>query len=357
MDNSIVFDALTNKDYHSALSIIDRLDDCRTREELNQVLKTALIPLLDCSGAFYAQLEGELNTPQLLDDINQSSLCQHSWKNFLEANAQTQMFANSTTSDTTTRLATDAFCCTGQKCQHCSITNSCHQVDHCCAIVALFDAPRPTVALYFCRLKPYEHYYSLRDFELLQFLRTTLLQSIKTIMFQEECQNVEQMKNHMFGHVEPMALVRDNEVLVYTNHAFDQAFKQCSFTHLSIVFSQASKIEPEQAKQHSFRSKLGRRLYEVTVTPVKDGANNSKRLYLLSFSRVTNKNGKILRQLSEAGLTDRELEIATLIYQGISTRNISEQLNLSYHTVRNHIKHIYSKMNVSSRSEMLTWEG
>ena len=36
---------------------------------------------------------------------------------------------------------------------------------------------------------------------------------------------------------------------------------------------------------------------------------------------------------------------------------LSEQLNLSYHTVRNHIKHIYRKIDVSSRSEMLTWGG
>ena len=42
-----------------------------------------------------------------------------------------------------------------------------------------------------------------------------------------------------------------------------------------------------------------------------------------------------------------------LIYQGDSPREIAEEINLSYHTVRNHIKSIYSKLGVSTRSEML----
>ena len=56
------------------------------------------------------------------------------------------------------------------------------------------------------------------------------------------------------------------------------------------------------------------------------------------------------------GLPNHELEIATLLIQDISTHDISEQLNLSYHTVRNHIKHIYHKIGVSMRSE-IDWKG
>ena len=104
-------------------------------------------------------------------------------------------------------------------------------------------------------------------------------------------------------------------------------------------------------------SQLGRRLYEITLMLANEGANESVRLYLLRFSRITNKTEKIFNQLSRAGLTKRELEIATLIYQGTNTRDISEEINLSYHTVRNHIKSIYSKLGVSTRSEMLVWVG
>jgi len=76
-------------------------------------------------------------------------------------------------------------------------------------------------------------------------------------------------------------------------------------------------------------------------------------IYLLQLSRVAYKIGKIFNQLNRTGLTPRELEIATLIYQGNSSKEIAGEINLSYHTVRNHIKNIYSKLGVSTRSEML----
>jgi DNA-binding CsgD family transcriptional regulator len=124
-----------------------------------------------------------------------------------------------------------------------------------------------------------------------------------------------------------------------------------------MLSAHADNSNSQKREQQNFLSRVGRRLYEVTLAPVSTAINYNDILYLLRFSRIADKNGQIYRQLDQAGLTRRELEIAALIHQGISTRNISDQLNLSYHTVRNHIKHIYCKINVSTRSEMLAWGG
>ena len=70
-----------SKDHQSALEIISQLGEYRTRKGLDLILKTSLVPLVGCSGAFYARMETEPNTPQLLDIINQSSFCQCQWKN------------------------------------------------------------------------------------------------------------------------------------------------------------------------------------------------------------------------------------------------------------------------------------
>ncbi len=118
--------------------------------------------------------------------------------------------------------------------------------------------------------------------------------------------------------------------------------------------SQKNTVEPNN-KCSAYLSQLGQRLYAVSLTTFNADIHSSRRLNLLRLSRVIDKKLKIYRNLDKAGLSCRELEIATLIYQGISAQNISEQLNLSYHTIRNHIKHIYSKLGVSTRSEMLTW--
>jgi len=52
-----------------------------------------------------------------------------------------------------------------------------------------------------------------------------------------------------------------------------------------------------------------------------------------------------------ATLSVREQEILELLSQGKVSKEIADQLSISYHTVRVHTKHIYEKLHVRSRSE------
>lgn len=55
-------------------------------------------------------------------------------------------------------------------------------------------------------------------------------------------------------------------------------------------------------------------------------------------------------------LTKRERDIAWAIAEGLSNREVSAQLGLSENTVRNYLQHVFDKLGVSSRSElMLYW--
>lgn len=51
-------------------------------------------------------------------------------------------------------------------------------------------------------------------------------------------------------------------------------------------------------------------------------------------------------------LTDREREIAFLAASDLTSREIAEQLFLSYRTVNNHLQHIYDKLGIRGRSEL-----
>jgi len=51
-----------------------------------------------------------------------------------------------------------------------------------------------------------------------------------------------------------------------------------------------------------------------------------------------------------ASLSGREQQILALVADGLSNREIAEQLNLSRYTVECHVKHIYRKLAVSSRT-------
>ncbi len=50
-------------------------------------------------------------------------------------------------------------------------------------------------------------------------------------------------------------------------------------------------------------------------------------------------------------LTDRELEILTLIARGLSNATIAEELVISLKTVRNHVSNIYGKLQVADRAQ------
>ncbi len=56
-----------------------------------------------------------------------------------------------------------------------------------------------------------------------------------------------------------------------------------------------------------------------------------------------------------SALTDRELEVFRLIGEGISTREISQRLDLSMKTVDAHRRHMREKLNLRSTSELIRY--
>lgn len=51
-------------------------------------------------------------------------------------------------------------------------------------------------------------------------------------------------------------------------------------------------------------------------------------------------------------LSDRELEVVRLVAEGLSNKEISSRLKLSDKTVKNHISHVLSKMNLTARTQV-----
>jgi PAS domain S-box-containing protein len=54
---------------------------------------------------------------------------------------------------------------------------------------------------------------------------------------------------------------------------------------------------------------------------------------------------------SSAALTERELEVLHLVALGRGTMDIAEELGISQHTVRNHVRHFRSKLDASTKLE------
>ncbi|MDP4114654.1 MAG: response regulator transcription factor [Bacteroidota bacterium] len=58
-----------------------------------------------------------------------------------------------------------------------------------------------------------------------------------------------------------------------------------------------------------------------------------------------------VKEEEDFGLTDRENEILSCLVNGLNNDDISDKLFISIQTVRNHIKHIYEKLHVHSKSQ------
>jgi DNA-binding NarL/FixJ family response regulator len=74
----------------------------------------------------------------------------------------------------------------------------------------------------------------------------------------------------------------------------------------------------------------------------------SKRTMFQLLGRGGTRSGSPLEDLS-----DRELEVFTLIGQGCTTRQISEKLHLSIKTVETHRAHIKEKLNLKNSTELV----
>lgn len=78
-------------------------------------------------------------------------------------------------------------------------------------------------------------------------------------------------------------------------------------------------------------------------------------------SSLTGKLAHALRQDSQpkppdqAGLTDREREILTLIASGMSNKLIARELDITEGTVKVHVKNLLKKLNLRSRVEAAVW--
>lgn len=77
---------------------------------------------------------------------------------------------------------------------------------------------------------------------------------------------------------------------------------------------------------------------------------------LYNYSRFSMPNGldhAALQKKFNASITDREYEILALICEGKTNQQMAERLYLSINTIKYHIKHLYDKLQVGSRTQLM----
>lgn len=63
---------------------------------------------------------------------------------------------------------------------------------------------------------------------------------------------------------------------------------------------------------------------------------------------------KLAERVSTDALTERELDVLTLLNRGLSNKEIARQLGIGESTVKTHLKGVFGKLNVLSRTEAIS---
>ncbi len=83
--------------------------------------------------------------------------------------------------------------------------------------------------------------------------------------------------------------------------------------------------------------------------------NQFQRLALAQIPVIPAFSQRQVMKKAWAGLTEREREVALLVAQGKSNRQIAEALVLNKRTVESYLDHIFFKLNLSSRIQLAAW--
>ena len=83
-----------------------------------------------------------------------------------------------------------------------------------------------------------------------------------------------------------------------------------------------------------------------------NGALISPKIASMLFSKIS-QTTKVKEQKLETMLSKRELDVVDYLLKGKSYKEIATQLFISYSTVNDHIKKIYSKLDINSKGELL----
>jgi DNA-binding NarL/FixJ family response regulator len=77
----------------------------------------------------------------------------------------------------------------------------------------------------------------------------------------------------------------------------------------------------------------------------------------LGMTYYVDRTAALLAQLGGGAtvLSPREADVATLVAEGLTNRQIAERLVISERTAQNHVQHILTKLGFTTRSQIAAW--
>lgn len=152
----------------------------------------------------------------------------------------------------------------------------------------------------------------------------------------------------------PVIATDKNGKTLYINQHVSQLAKKA---YSEQVYGQITDIIKENTGKITEQQQKLRQIETVTVLDGKSVtvrttlADLSPRVYI---STITDKEKQMDFSFLKGILSEKEIEIVSLVARGYANTAIADTVHISVNTVKYHLKNIFQKMDVASRSQLLT---
>ena len=152
--------------------------------------------------------------------------------------------------------------------------------------------------------------------------------------------------------------------VTWGNHNIGQSFghpRQVSHTHnddriphtVNPMVAGAVKNNPKASSDDDMKPIIGLAHYTVTNPNIKMQITASAKLLNDNNEYETKYFNNFSQKLLKDGISNRERDVIRLLVLNQSSKQISEKLNISSHTVDTHRRNILKKLNISSTGELI----
>lgn len=228
--------------------------------------------------------------------------------------------------------------------------------------LSMVDAPDCSIIIGLSRLSPNEAPFTHRELRMAELLQPSLVHAIKYIALRRDLTNFTALAEHLADVPAPIVLVRPEGRIMFCNDAFEKTFRLQRGDRLpedlsrtvqdhDDVFTPSENFSGMECPSHFY--KANKLVYRLSLTRLDPMEDYEGRCWLFKFKPALDPYSEAVYAMHRARFTARETEVAALVCDGFSDKEIAERLFISPNTVNNHLKHIFKKMDVHSRIQLI----